>query len=279
MGQQGRSQFDIVNALGVLVPSWRSHRNRVKKQALFRDLSGNGYVVTLTCFAASIDVGIDAKCKDLFTNTTTVPCTVEHDSEECLQSECCFLLVPVVLIVRLPIASKEGVWSSRSLTSPNSFTPEDIINWDPTSIVAHQALLLRSFSNLMSQNAVQCCADFIFILSQLVVVAERIVHAKLNTVVVLVVVEVASGVGDNVQEAIQWGINPFVHPFASILLSVGREEIRNFTNISSPQTMASRITSSRSARVIGPSLTMSRPSMQNLPASSKSPTSDIKRLS
>ena len=57
MGQQGRSQFDIVNALGVLVSSWRSHRNRVKKQALFRDLSGNGYVVTLTCFAASIDVG------------------------------------------------------------------------------------------------------------------------------------------------------------------------------------------------------------------------------
>ena len=56
MGQQGRSQFDIVNALGVLVPGWRSHRNRVKKQALFRDLSGNGYVVTLTCFAASIDV-------------------------------------------------------------------------------------------------------------------------------------------------------------------------------------------------------------------------------
>ena len=146
--------------LGVLVPSWRSHRNRVKKQALFRDLSGNGYVVTLTCFAASIDVGIDAKCKDLFTNTTTVPCTVEHDSEECLQSKRCFLLVPVVLVVCLPIASKEGVWSSRSLTSPNSFTPEDIINWDPTSIVAHQALLLRSFSNLMSQNAVQCCADF-----------------------------------------------------------------------------------------------------------------------
>ena len=128
---------------------------------------------------------------------------------------------------------QEGVWSSRSLTSPNSFTPEDIINWDPTSIVAHQALLLRSCSNLMSQNAVQCCADFIFILSQLVVVAERVVPAKLNTVVVLVVVEVASGVGDNLQEAIQWGFNPFVHPFASILLSVGHEEIRNFPNISS----------------------------------------------
>ena len=65
MGQQGRFQFDIVNTLGVLVSSWRSHRNRVKKQALFRDLSGNGYVVTLTCFAASIDVGIDANMQGL----------------------------------------------------------------------------------------------------------------------------------------------------------------------------------------------------------------------
>ena len=96
---------------GVLVPSWSSHRDRVKKQALGRDVSGNGYVVTPTSFAASIDVGIDPKCQDLLTNTTTVPCTVEHDSEERLQSECCFLLVPVVLGFGSPIGNKEGVWS------------------------------------------------------------------------------------------------------------------------------------------------------------------------
>ena len=46
-----------------------------------------------------------------------------------------------------------------------------------------------------------------------------------------------------------------------------------------PRMMASRITSLRSLLVIGPSETMSRPSMQNLPCSSRSPTSDIRRLS
>ena len=90
--------------------SWRSYRDRVKKQALFRDVSGNGYVVTPTCFTVSIDVGIDAKCKDLFSNTTTIPCAVEHDSEERLHSIRCFLFVPIFLDVCLAIANKEGVW-------------------------------------------------------------------------------------------------------------------------------------------------------------------------
>jgi hypothetical protein len=46
----------------------------------------------------------------LFSNTTTIPCAVEHDSEERLHSIRCFLFVPIFLDVCLAIANKEGVW-------------------------------------------------------------------------------------------------------------------------------------------------------------------------
>ena len=78
-------------------------------KALFGDLSGNGYVVTLSCLTVSVDVAVDAEGEDLFTNTASIPCTIKHDSEERLQTECCFLLIPIVLVVWSSTGNKEGV--------------------------------------------------------------------------------------------------------------------------------------------------------------------------
>ena len=124
------------------MPSRRSHRDRVKKQALFRDDSGNGYVVTLTCFTVSIDVGIDAKGEDLFTNATAIPCAVEHDLEECLQPILGFLHVPILFSVSFSARNKKSVGCPVPFAPPNPFTFEDIANGHTTSIVAYQALPL-----------------------------------------------------------------------------------------------------------------------------------------
>ena len=91
------------------MPSRRSYRDRVKKQALFRDEGGGGYAVTPTCVTASIDVRKDTEREHLFTNTSTIPCTVKHDLEERLQPERCFLFVPVVLGLCFPKGNKERV--------------------------------------------------------------------------------------------------------------------------------------------------------------------------
>ena len=140
-----------------------SHRDRVKKQALFRDDGGGGYTVTPTCVTASIDVRKDTEREHLFTNTSTVPCTVKHDLEECLQPIHCFLFVPIVLGVCFPIGNKECVRPSWSFAPPDSFASKNIIDWDPSSIVAYQALFLSNLSDLMPKDAIQGWANFFFV--------------------------------------------------------------------------------------------------------------------
>ena len=124
------------------MPSRRSHRDRVKKQALFRDDGGNGYVVTPARLAASIDVGIDTKGEDLLADTTTIPCTVKHDLEECVHPELGFLHVPILFSVSFSARNKKSVGCPVPFAPPNPFTFEDIANWHTTSIVAYQALPL-----------------------------------------------------------------------------------------------------------------------------------------
>ena len=86
-----------------------SHRDRVKKQSLFRNDGGGRYTVTPTCVTASIDVRKDTEREHLFTNTSTIPCTVKHDLEECLQPKRCFLFVPIFLDLFFPKGNKECV--------------------------------------------------------------------------------------------------------------------------------------------------------------------------
>ena len=86
-----------------------SHCDRVKKQSLFRNVSGGRYTVTPTCLTVSIDVRKDTEREHLFTNTSTVPRTVEHDLEECLQPVRCFLFVPILLDLILSKGNKECV--------------------------------------------------------------------------------------------------------------------------------------------------------------------------
>ena len=86
-----------------------SHRDRIQNQSFLRDVSGGRYTVTLTGWTVPINVGKDTECEHLFTNTSAVPGTVEHDLEERLQPERSFLFVPIVLGLFFPKGNKECV--------------------------------------------------------------------------------------------------------------------------------------------------------------------------
>ena len=75
MGEQGWFQLDVVRSTGITMSSRSSHRDRIQKQSLFRNVSGGRYTVTLTGLTVPIDVGKDTKREHLFTNTSTIPCT------------------------------------------------------------------------------------------------------------------------------------------------------------------------------------------------------------
>ena len=112
-----------------------SHRDRIQKQSLFRNVSGGRYTVTPTGWTVPIDVGKDTKREHLFANTSTIPCTKEHDLEECLQSERCFLLVPIFLDPFFPIGNQECVRPPQSFAPPYGFVLKHIVDWDPSGII------------------------------------------------------------------------------------------------------------------------------------------------
>ena len=119
MGEQCGFQFDVVRSTNVAMSSRSSHCDRIQKQSFLRDVSGGRYTVTLTGWTVPIDVGKDTKREHLFTNTSTIPRTVEHDLEECLQPEHCFLFVPIFLDPFFPLGNQECVRPLQSVVPPS----------------------------------------------------------------------------------------------------------------------------------------------------------------
>ena len=140
-----------------------SHRDRIQNQSFLRDVSGGRYTVTLTGWTVPINVGEDTKREHLFTNTSAVPGTVEHDLEERLQPEHCFLLVPIFLDSFFPTGNQECMRPPQSFMPSNGFILKHIIDWDPSGIIAWQALRFGSSSDVMPKDAIQGRAHFVFI--------------------------------------------------------------------------------------------------------------------
>ena len=140
-----------------------SHRDRVKKQALFRDDGGGGYTVTPTCVTASIDVRKDTEREHLFTNASTIPRTEKHDLEERLQPEHCFLLVPIFLDSFFPTGNQVCMRPPQFFVPPNGFILKHIIDWDPSGIITWQTLRFGSLSDVMPKDAIQVRAYLILV--------------------------------------------------------------------------------------------------------------------
>ena len=155
MGEQCGFQLDVVRSTNVAMSSRSSHCDRIQKQSFLRDVSGGRYTVTLTGWTVPINVRKDTKREHLFTNTSTIPCTVEHDLEECLQSERCFLLVPIFLDPFFPMGNQECVRPPQSFAPPYGFILKHIVDWDPSGIITWQALRFGSSSDVMPKDAIQ----------------------------------------------------------------------------------------------------------------------------
>ena len=140
-----------------------SHRDRIQKQSSLRDVSGGRYTVTLTGWTVPINVGKDTEREHLFTNTSAVPGTVEHDLEERLQPEHRFLFVSIFLDSFFPTGNQECMRPPQSFVPPDGFILKHIIDWDPSGIVTWQALRFRSSSDVMPKDAIQVRAHFILI--------------------------------------------------------------------------------------------------------------------
>ena len=122
---------------------------------------------------------------------------------------------------------------SAEFMPPDCLTFEHVLNPYPSCVIAEKGLLLGNLPYVVTEDPVECIAHSLLVSHQSVASAELVVGGKLDPTVVLVVEEVSSGGGDDLEESVCRSLDASVEELAGVGVRVVREEVCDLPCISS----------------------------------------------